>query len=117
MEPMVQVTAIGQTSQGTGSGGQTIIADTPNNMPNVAVRFINPIVAVAVRFATAFLTTLSGLVLAGMVSDVIPAKDFLDLVLQCSKLSIAGAGVGLIKDLITIFKNLEGKYPLLTGSV
>jgi hypothetical protein len=45
------------------------------------------------------------------------ANGFGHLVLTCAGLSVAGAGFGLLKELVTVFGRLEGKYPLLTGSV
>jgi hypothetical protein len=113
----VVVTVIG----GTGNGGAPLTtgtkATTPDHQPNLVVRVINPLVALAVRFAYAYLTMLVGLVAAGQTSDIIPAKDFVDLVLACAKLSVAGAGFGLLKDCLTLFSQLEKKYPLATGSV
>jgi hypothetical protein len=46
-----------------------------------------------------------------------PAPDFAHLVLKCMSLAVAGAVVLSLKDLVTIFGKLEGKYPLLSGSV
>lgn len=109
---------------GTGDGGAPIptgtVLTTPDHQPNVIVTVITPIMAIVVRFTTQFLTTLLGLVTAGMTpagAKVIQAADFWHLVLTCASLSVVGAGVGLIKDLVTVFGRLEGKYPLLTGSV
>lgn len=69
--------------------------------------------ALLVRFINAFLTMLVALTSAGMTTNIIPAKDFMDLVLKCATLSVAGAGLGLMKDLVTIFGKLEQKIPLL----
>lgn len=93
-------------------------AVTPGeHVPNIVTQVIPPIMAVAVRFANTFLTVLLGLITGSLATNVIPAHDFLDLVLKCAGLSVAGAGIGLVKDLVTIFGRLESKYPLATGSV
>ncbi len=97
---------------------QGTVATTPGiHAPNIIVSVVPPILAVAIRFANAFLTALLGILTGAMASDIIPASDFLHLVYKCAGLAVAGAGVGLIKDLITIFGRLEQKNPLLTGSV
>lgn len=97
------------------------VAATPGTaQPNVVMNVVSPFVAIAVRFVNTFLTTLVGLVMAGMTpagQNVIKANDFVHLVLACATLSVAGAGVGLLKDLVTIFGRLENKFPLGTGSV
>lgn len=116
----VSVTVIGQ---GAVTGGSTpmetgLVATTPApNQPNLLVTVISPIAAVGIRFINTYLTVLTGLVAAGMTSDIIPYTDFLGLVTKCAGLSIAGAGVGVLKDLVTIFGRLEHKFPLLTGNV
>jgi hypothetical protein len=93
-------------------------AVTPaTHQPNLRIQVVPPLLAIAVRFGNAYLTILVGLVAAGMTSDVIPYTDFLDLVLRCAGLSVAGAGLGALKDLVTIFGRLETKFPLLTGNV
>jgi len=118
--PPVSVTLVRSS---TISGGPTPIetgltATTPGtNQPNLLVTVISPLVAVSIRFANTYLTILVGLVSAGLVSDVIPHADFLSLVATCASLSVAGAGVGLLKDCVTIFSRLETRYPLLSGNV
>ena len=96
---------------------QTLVGETPGSQPNVVVNLISPMLAIFVRFVNVFLTTLVGLVTASLATDIIPASDFVSLVWKCAQLSVAGAGLGLLKDLVTIFGRLESKYPLLTGSV
>lgn len=60
---------------------------------------------------------LVGLLSAGMTTNLIPSSDFIHLVFKCATLSLAGAALGLLKDIVTIFGKLEQKYPLGTGSV
>lgn len=95
------------------------IAETPGRaQPNVVVKVIPPLAAIAVRFANAYLTTLVGLITAGLVGkDAIPSTDFAHLVLTCAGLSLAGPIVDMLKNLITVLGRLEGRYPLWTGSV
>jgi hypothetical protein len=116
-EPVVPVTVVRRDPPPDARLPQGIIATTPDHLPDVRVIFIQPIVAIFVRFINTYLTILVGLVTAGLTSNIIPASDFLHLVVKCMSLSIAGAAVGTIKDLVTVFGKLEGKYPLLTGSV
>jgi len=107
---------------GTGDGRvkplDGVVATTPGaHTPNLLVNIVTPMMAIVVRFINAYLTTLVGLVAAGMTSNIIPATDFGHLVIECAKLSLAGAGLGLMKDCLTIFSGLERKFPLGTGSV
>lgn len=106
---------------GTGDGRAPMLAGatavTPPHLPNLAILVVSPLLAIVIRFVNSYLTVLVGLVAAGMTSNVIPYTDFLDLVKQCAGLSIAGAGVGLLKDVLTIFTRLESKFPLATGNV
>lgn len=118
--PPVMVTVIG----GTGDGGAPLtngtVATTPDHQPNVITNVIQPAVAIAVRFGNVFGTTLVGLVVAGMTPSggkLLYTSDFYHLVLTCASLALPAAALGLLKDLVTIFGRLEGKYPLLTGSV
>lgn len=100
-----------------GTGNGTIAATTPAGYPNLVVNFISPLAAILIRSVNSYLTILVGLIGAGMTSNAIPSADFKSLVIKCAGLAIAGAAFGLLKDLITVFGNLEKKYPLLTGSV
>jgi hypothetical protein len=98
----------------------TVAATPGTQTPNLIVTVVGPARAILVRFVNQFLTTLVGLVGAAMTpagAAVLPATDFYHLVLNCAALSVAGAGFGALKDLVTIFGRLESKYPLLTGSV
>ena len=96
--------------------GTTAVTPSPHQ-PNLLVQVVPPFVAILIRFVNTYLTILVGLVAAGMTSDAIPSTDFFNLVVKCAGLSIAGAGIGLLKDTLTIFSKLENKFPLLTGNV
>lgn len=97
-----------------------VTAVTPDHQPNLVITLVGPLMAILVRFVNQFLTTLVGLVGAGMTpagGRILRADDFLHLVLTCASLSIAGAGFALIKDCVTIFSSLERRFPLGTGNV
>lgn len=119
LEPL-RVAVIGT---GTATGGPaplqtgTVAATPEDHQPNLLVVVVPPLTAIAIRAVNTYLTVLVGLVAAGMTSDVIPSSDFLDLLQRCASLSVAGTGLGVLKDLVTVFGKLEGKFPLLTGNV
>lgn len=115
VEP-VTVTVIG-TGDGSRLPSRTEVETPGLHQPNLIVRVVGPTKAIAIRFAVSFLTSLLGILTGAMATDVIPSSDFMHLVYKCAGLSVAGAFVGLIKDLITIFSRLEQSNPLLTGNV
>ncbi len=96
------------------------VATTPDHHPDVVMRVVTPIMAIFVRFANLYLTTLVGLLVAAMTpigGKLLYSKDFWHMFMLCSSLAFPGAFLGLLKDLITVFGRLEGKYPLATGSI
>jgi hypothetical protein len=120
IEPLqVPIISTGTVSQGPAPMVTGTTAVTPSvHQPNITFVVIAPALAIFIRFANTYFTTLVGLVGAGLVEPtVIPAHDFMHLVWRCAGLAVAGAGFGLLKDLVTVFGRLEGKYPLATGSV
>lgn len=113
----VIVTVVGN---GTGNGspipsGTELI--TPDHQPNVIYNVIKPIIAIAVRFGNVYLGVLVGTLLGALGTGVIPASDFLHLLMKCASLSLCGPFVLMLKDIGTVFMGLEKKFPLLTGSV
>ena len=108
----IKVSTIGNTGD-----GKQITVVTDGNDPNYVVSIFTPVAALVIRYIHIWLTVFSALLAAGMTTDLLPARDFLTLCETCAKLSISGATVDLIKNLITIFGKLEGKYPIVTGSV
>lgn len=128
MVPRIPITLIGpgtvQEGERRGSNpmdvGQTILAVTPDHHPNLVVTFITPAMAIGVRFVNTFLVQFVGLLVAAMTpagGHVLYTHDFLHAVVLCANLALPGAGLGLAKDLVTVFGRLEGKYPLMTGSI
>ena len=97
--------------------GSTLHAITPSLMePNFAVKVVEPAVAIAVRFTYAFLLSYVGLLTAAMTPEGqrhLYTSDFMHLMRTCADLSLPIAGLGLAKDLLTIFRKLEGRYQLL----
>jgi len=110
----------------TGDGGipshmhdQTVV--TPGSAtPNLVVQVVPVALALVVRFGNAYVTTLVGIASAMMTpygQDMIPSGDFADVLSKAALLAISGPTVALLKDLVTIFGKLEGKFPLMTGNV
>lgn len=115
--PPITVTMIGNVPNVATPIPSGTVLNTPDHQPNVIVKVVTPIKAITIRFINAYLTMLVSLVGAGMTTNIIPADDFLHLVLKCATLALASAGLGLLKDLVTVFGKLEQSNPLLTGSV
>ena len=126
LQPLV-VTVIGT---GTGNGGPAPLvtgteAVTPlSHQPNLLTLVVSPLTAIGVRFISQFLTSIGGFLTLAMVPagdnavlKAIQAADFLTLVYTAAGLSLAPAGLDLIKNLATIFGKLENKYPIMTGNV
>lgn len=108
MDPETPIVA---TMVGTGDGSRTI--QTPAGQPDIIVNVIGPALGLSVRFANIYVTTIVGLLGAGMTTDVIPATDFKDLLWKCATLSVSAASLDFLKNLVTIFGRLEQKFPLL----
>lgn len=108
--PPIPVNVISTTGTGDGSL-KGAVGVTPGSIPNLAVsNVISPLTALVVRFLNVFFLTLSGVVTANTFLHFADVKTVV-IAAACA------AGVGLIKDCATIFGKLEGKYPLLTGSI
>ena len=120
--PAVEVTIIGAgAGAGTSSGAPipsgTMLA-TADHQPNVIVNVVTPLVAIGVRFGNSFCVSLAGsLAAGGLTEKLIPHVDFTTLVQGSVMLAACIAGVGLLKDLATVFSGLEKKFPLASGSV
>jgi hypothetical protein len=100
------------------------IVETPAGQPNLRINVIRPEIAFLVRFVTLYLQTFIGILTAagfgnvtGINAKVFAAPDLATLVAGAAWASLIVAVVGLGKNLITVLGRLEGKYPLLTGSI
>jgi|SRR6185436_20304763 len=111
--PPVPITVIGN-SDGLVTGTK---ATTPPDQPNLVVNVVQPVVALVVRFVNVYVGNVVGLLAVGMTSDALAAPDFLQLLLKCASLGVAGAVVLSLKDIVTVFGRLEQRFPLASGSV
>ena len=120
MEP-VQISIVG----GTGSGGDVsntppkMMAETASGQPDFVVNIIRPSLAIFVRFIHLFLTTFVGALTAAGIGgeNLLGATDFQGVVQHGALMALSVGGTGFLKDLVTVFSRLEGKYPLMTGSI
>lgn len=119
---LVTVSIVGTESTDGGGVAPTpsgTVASTPGTgQPNLLINVVSPLMALVVRFVSLFLVTFSGfLTTAGIGIKIFAATDLQSLVVAGAWMSLVVAGVGLVKNLVTIFGRLEGKYPLATGSI
>lgn len=122
-DPTAPVTiSIVGTGKPTGGGDASVpngtVAVTPGAQPDLRINVVSPLIAVLVRFTHLFLVTGVGLLTAagfGVVGQEI--ADIPTLFATAAKTAGIVAGMGALKDLITIFGRLEGKYPLVSGSI
>jgi hypothetical protein len=103
---------------GTGTGGgmaptpSGTVAVTPGDQPNLRINVVPPVVAIAVRFIHMFFVTFASLI-GGDALDIIDLGG-----LQMKALvALSAACGGAVKDLVTVFSRLEGRFPLLSGSI
>ena len=120
-EKPVTISLVG-TGTGTGGGVSPIpngtVVETP--VGPALVKVVGPIVAIVVRFIHLFLVTFVGLITAagiGVGTETVPLLTFHAVIGGSAVTSVVVAGVGLLKDLVTVFGRLEGKYPLWTGGI
>ena len=123
----VNIAIIG-TGNGTGGGvaptPDGTLAKTPDGQPNLMIRVITPAMAILVRFINLYLKTFVGLLTAdgigtytGLVPKVFAPADFGTMFANFAWISLVVAGIGAIKDTATIMGRVEGKFPLLSGSI
>lgn len=119
----VPVAVVGTSLAGTGDGGLApsparLEAETPEGSPDLLVRVVSPLMAIAVRYINTFLVSFTGLLGAQSVGvKIFTATELHDVMAAAAWASIWVANMGLLKNLVTIFGKLEGKYPLATGSI
>jgi len=100
------------------------ILSTPGIQPDIKMNVVTPLLAGAVRFIHEFLQAFLGVLTAagigvgtGAAGAVGIAPDMATVVWGAAATAGITAGLGAIRNLITIFGRLEGKYPLLTGGI
>lgn len=119
----VTVTMIAGPGTGTGDGGVPMtsgtVGHTSGDQPNVVVQVVTPLMAIGVRFINLFLTTFVGLLTAaGIGVGTTEVHVGFQIIFQTSAwTALVVAGMGSLKDLVTIFSGLEKKFPLASGSV
>ena len=89
------------------------IATTPGEQPNLLVNVVPPVIAIAVRFVNQWLIAFGGFIGADVITPDLFSLDLRQMALA----ALATALIGLIKNLITVFGRLEGRYPLFTGTI
>ena len=121
-DPKAPVT-ISIVGTGDGAGGGVAptpsgtVAVTPDHQANLLINVVNPAIAIVVRAATLFLTTFVGLLTAAGIGVGPAGQDFQHVLASAAMASFIVAGMGTLKNLVTVFGRLEGKYPLATGSI
>jgi hypothetical protein len=106
--PMPGAEAAGTTPIPSGT-----VVTTPDHLPNLLVQVFTPLMAIVARAGVVFFQSMSGLVVVGGTTGLIPAHDFLELVAKSANLSLCVVGASVISSLVTIFSNLEKRFPLL----
>lgn len=114
----VTVSIVGTESTAGGGVAPTpsgTIAKTPAGQPNLLINVVPPAVAILVRAANIFVATLLATLTAGAAGAVSAPTG------SAFKAALVTAGIAAfyetLKNLVTIFGRLEGKYPLATGSI
>lgn len=89
------------------------IAQTPAGQPNLLIKTIGPVRAIAVRFGHLYFKSFAAAVVLAMGGGT----DILGAIALCWLPALSVPGVGLLWDIVTVFGRLEGRYPLATGSI
>lgn len=107
-EPMKPVQAI-VIGTGTGDGGpKHQIVETPEGQPNLAVRYITPIVAIGVRAGNVFFSSFVASIGIGATGVVPIGTMKLALLVSCG-----AAVVNIAQNLAYTFSGLEKKFPIV----
>lgn len=109
--PVQALVVANGTGNGTGLSGMQV--ETPAGHPDIITTVITPFMAILVSAAGLYLSTLVGLITGGPATGLITASDFWHLLEKCSLLSVAPAGIDLLRNLAAYFTELGRKYPLL----
>lgn len=99
------------TPTGTGDSGQkTQVIATPHGQPDLVVSYVKPIVPILVRAGYAFFTALSGSVVAGE-----SGAAHVEAWRTSLTFALGAALVSVVLNMVTIFSQLEKKYPIIGG--
>lgn len=112
--PPVTVKVIG----GTGEGRliQDTLAQTPGTQANLIIKVVTPFAQILVRASRVFLQSVLGLLAAGTaVSKLLPAADFLHLLLLSASLSISITVICVIQNVIELLTKFDQSNPTLAG--
>lgn len=118
--PSLHETTKGSEVEVTGTTtGKEVSLTTEAGQPNVKMKLVRPIYALAVRFGHLWLKTFFGSLGGDTMSDLIGVNLFGDVapIKAAALVATSTAVIGFGKDLYTIFQDLETKHPLLTGSI
>ncbi len=91
-----------------GPSQQDVHIETALGEPNIIIQFVQPFVALSIRACTTFLETLVGGLGVGA-TGFVPGNVWRNAVL----IATSTTAVSAIKNAVTIFTELEKKYPLL----
>ena len=106
------------TLVGTGSGQEPAnhaVLQTPDGLPNIEVKIIQPLTLIAVRALRVFIQSILALITAGPATGLITATDFWHLFLKCASLSVAAAGVCVLQNAIELLARFDQTNPKLAG--
>jgi hypothetical protein len=137
VDPVVAVAIDGKTTEprpvepikvamisGTGDGSRlpsgTVATTEGEHQPNLVVRVVTPTVGIFVRAVHLMGKTVLGLLGGAMTpkgQDLLWTGDFWQLLTTCVVLSITVVAVGILTNVVTVFGDLENRFPLLTGKV
>lgn len=101
------------------------IAKTPVGQPNLRINVVTPIIAILVRFVHLFLTTFVGVLTAAGIgavagidsTNMLAVTDLAGALKNGAWIGLSVGAMGGLKDLVTVFGRLEGRYPLISGSI
>jgi len=105
---------------GTGGGvplqnGQVL--RTPDSQPNIKVRAVSLGMTVLVRFANAYLGSLTTAMTIEVTAHGMAAGAFWKLLVTSGSFALAGPALLALKDVTTLLTAWEKDHPLLTGNV
>jgi hypothetical protein len=107
----ITVTVPATAISGTGPG--TII--TAEGQPNIKVQVLQPLTIIAVRAMRVFLQTLLGVLTAGPVTGLIPAKDFNHLLVTGASVAVGATVICILQNAVELLGRYDQSHPTLTA--